>query len=231
MARFFHAPDSSRCSGRAGANSELRRIMRQPASFLLSCLIVCVAVVCFVDRHSVISRAVAEAAGSRHHHLHKKVFTTTALTSSSAKIAQGTSPTMTATVTSTKPVSGSVTFSGTFSNTGPISLVNGVAQTPINGLPLGTVEIDANYSGDANNLASMASFNQTTTGNTLLFVAAQTIGAVADHREPFTSLCPCAFAKNCYGSTGKSSTRFRRWKAPPVESLQILVPATSGISQ
>jgi Pro-kumamolisin, activation domain/Bacterial Ig-like domain (group 3) len=104
----------------------------------------------------------------------QKVSTTMALTSSSAKIAQGTSPTMTATVTSTKPVSGSVTFSGNFFNTGPIPLVNGVAQTPVNGLPLGTVEIDANYSGDTNNLASMASFNQTTTGNTLLFVAAQT---------------------------------------------------------
>lgn len=81
---------------------------------------------------------------------------------------------MTATVTSTKPISGSVTFSGSFFNSGPIPLVNGVAQTQINGLPLGTVEIDANYSGDANNLASMASFNQTTTGNTQLFVSAQT---------------------------------------------------------
>jgi hypothetical protein len=104
----------------------------------------------------------------------QRVSTTTALTSSNAKIAIGNSPTMTATVTSTKPVSGSVTFSGGFFTTGPIALANGVAQTPITGLPLGTVEIDANYSGDANNLASMASFNQTTTGNTLLFVSAQT---------------------------------------------------------
>jgi hypothetical protein len=104
----------------------------------------------------------------------QRVFTTTALTSSGAKIAQGNSPIMTATVTSTKPVSGSMTFSGNFFNTGPVMLVNGVAQTPINGLPLGTVEIDANYSGDANNLASVASFNQTTTGNTVLFVTAQT---------------------------------------------------------
>jgi hypothetical protein len=104
----------------------------------------------------------------------QKVSTTTALTSSSVKIAQGISPTITATVTSTKSVTGSVTFSGNFFSTAPISLVNGVVQAQVNGLPLGTVEIDANYSGDANNLPSMASFNQTTTGSTQLFVNAQT---------------------------------------------------------
>ena len=99
-----------------------------------------------------------------------------ALTSSSAKIAQGTAPTLTATITSTKPVTGTVTFAvvtpslGSIFNSGPITLVNGVAQTQVTGLPLGTVEIDASYSGDASNLASMSSFNQTSTGSTQVIV-------------------------------------------------------------
>jgi Pro-kumamolisin, activation domain/Bacterial Ig-like domain (group 3) len=115
----------------------------------------------------------------------QKVSTTTTLTSSSAKIALGTSPTITATVTSTKPVTGSVTFSGTSFSTAPITLVNGVAQAQIDGLPLGTVAINANYSGDASNLASTASFNQTTTGTTLLFVNAQTGQTI--HQIPVTA--------------------------------------------
>jgi hypothetical protein len=62
--------------------------------------------------------------------------------------------------------------------------VNGVAQAQVNSLPLGTVGISANYTGDSNNLPSTASFNQTTTGSTQLFVNAQT--GLNFHQTPVT---------------------------------------------
>ncbi len=113
----------------------------------------------------------------------QKVSATLNLVSSSPKIALGNTPTITATVTSTKPVTGTVTFSGFFTSA-PITLVNGVAQAQANGLPLGTVGISANYSGDSNNLPSTSSFNQITTGTTQLIVNAQT--GVNFHQIPVT---------------------------------------------
>lgn len=104
----------------------------------------------------------------------QKVVSTTALTSTTPKVDQFTPSTITATVTSSKPVTGSVSFTANGFSWGTETLVNGVTSTQVANLPIGTVPVNASYSGDANNLASTAAFNQTTTGTLPMFVIAQT---------------------------------------------------------
>jgi hypothetical protein len=75
------------------------------------------------------------------------------------KAPQGTSPLATATVTSTKPLNGTVTFwqsgSGTSQPvTPPLTLTNGTARAQLNLSVIGFYQIYAQYSGDAANLAS-----------------------------------------------------------------------------
>ncbi len=104
----------------------------------------------------------------------QKVVSTTALTSTTPKVDQFTPSTITATVTSSKAVTGSVSFTANGFSWGTVALVNGVASTQVANLPIGTIPINAAYSGDANNLPSNATFNQTTTGTLQMFVIAQT---------------------------------------------------------
>lgn len=102
--------------------------------------------------------------------------TTTVVSSPTPKVASQTLLTLNATVTSSKPLSGTVTF---FAAGQPLSaaipLVNGSAQTQFNPSFPGTLAITAQYSGDSNNLPSTsAPFNQVTTGTTAIGVNAQT---------------------------------------------------------
>ena len=92
---------------------------------------------------------------------------------------------MTATVTSTKQVTGTVLFSGAqsaFPYPNGVPLVNGVASYTVNvgpgaqQFPVGTYPITAQYSGDANNLASQPAtgVNEVFTGTTLVTIIGQT---------------------------------------------------------
>ncbi len=88
--------------------------------------------------------------------------TTTALTASTGKVPQGSSVTLTATVSSTKPLSGSVGFSSTNCGGWPGAggpLTNGSAQAQVNSLnlqALGTCFLVAGYSGDSVNTSSQS---------------------------------------------------------------------------
>ena len=89
--------------------------------------------------------------------------TSIAITLPNNKVPQGTTPVATATVTSTKPLTGTVTFwqsagpSGSQPITPPLSLTNGTVQAQL-GLPFaGFYQIYAQYSGDAANLGSTSS--------------------------------------------------------------------------
>jgi len=89
------------------------------------------------------------------------ILTTAAITASTAKVPADTSSlTLTATVTSSKAVTGSVNFwenGGDIALAPPARLVDGKATAQV-ALPLpGTHEIYAEYSGDANNRASQSS--------------------------------------------------------------------------
>jgi hypothetical protein len=103
------------------------------------------------------------------------VTTTTTLSSSTPKVAQGMLAVVTATVTSSKNPTGTVTFFVGGSEYPPVTLVNGTALGQIPNLFVGTNVITAQYSGDANNLPSTsAPFNQVITGSTVFTVNAQT---------------------------------------------------------
>jgi hypothetical protein len=105
------------------------------------------------------------------------VSTTTMLSTSSVKTAQGTFVTLTATVSSTKPVSGNVTFSSSncgYSNV--LGLIGGTVQTQTNPLLApGTCIFLAQYAGDAHNQPSQSgNLNIAVTGNTQQQIMAQT---------------------------------------------------------
>ena len=109
--------------------------------------------------------------------------TTTTVTTSNAKVpAVGGSFTLTAMVTSTNPITGTVMFSGpgiAFPYPQGVPVVNGVAsytiQTPYAAAPysVGIYNFTAQYSGDANNGPSMSAtgvieaFTGTTTGTVM----------------------------------------------------------------
>ena len=92
-----------------------------------------------------------------------QVATTTTLSTPATKVPPGSAFSLTATVTSTKPTTGEVTFFANGGNIGSVTLVNGQA-TYLSPLPLGTWAFTAAYGGDVNNLPS-----QTTTGPTVVF--------------------------------------------------------------
>jgi subtilase family serine protease len=103
--------------------------------------------------------------------------TTTVVTSPTPKVSVGTPATLTATVTSSKSPTGTVTFYANGSSVaGPIVLLNGSAQTQVTFGSIGTLSITATYSGDANNAPSTSTtpFNQVLTGSTSFVVQAQT---------------------------------------------------------
>jgi hypothetical protein len=100
---------------------------------------------------------------------------TTTLSSTTPKVPQGMNATVTATVTSSKSPSGTVTFLAGGQIFPPVTLVNGTAQAQLGNLFVGTIPITAQYSGDANNLPSESgAFNQVITGSTVFIVTAQT---------------------------------------------------------
>ena len=104
--------------------------------------------------------------------------TTTTLTASSAKVAPGSTLTLTANVASPKPVTGIVTFD--FANCNYSSgqaVANGTAQFQLNatGSLTGTCTITAQYGGDTNNQSSQSGhLNIVFTGNTQQQIAGQT---------------------------------------------------------
>jgi Pro-kumamolisin, activation domain/Bacterial Ig-like domain (group 3) len=104
--------------------------------------------------------------------------TTITLTSNNPKVAAGGSFTLTATVSSTKPVAGTVTFyleSGDIS--GPVPVMNGMASFVLpNSTSIGTYNCTAKYSGDTNNQPSQTAtgFNEVITGSTNITIKAQT---------------------------------------------------------
>lgn len=101
--------------------------------------------------------------------------TTTTISSTTPKVPQGTNAMVTATVTSSKTVTGTVTFFANGVGYASATLVNGVAQAQIPNFAPGTSAITAQYSGDANNQPSTsAAFNQVITGSTVFTVTAQT---------------------------------------------------------
>jgi hypothetical protein len=112
--------------------------------------------------------------------------TTTMLSSPAAKVAAGSMVNFTATVSSSKALTGSVTFFAGGAQIGnPVLLVAGSAQAQIS-LPFpGATAISATYSGDANNLSSSsATFYEVTTGSTVFNVNAQT--GVNNHQANVT---------------------------------------------
>jgi len=102
---------------------------------------------------------------------------TTALnvTSSSSKVASGSSVTLQALISSGKPVTGFVIFSdGTTPIGSPAAITNGVATLSTSALTVGTHAITATYSGDDNNqpASTLDTLEQTITGQFTLTVNA-----------------------------------------------------------
>jgi len=112
--------------------------------------------------------------------------TSISIATSNAKVpASGGSFTLTATVTSSKPVTGTVIFSGAqsmFPYPNGVPVVNGVATYTVNTgpgslqFPVGTYPITAQYSGDTNNQPSQTAtgVNEVFTGTTLVTIIGQT---------------------------------------------------------
>jgi hypothetical protein len=103
--------------------------------------------------------------------------TSVSLTSSSTKVASGTSVAFQASITSASntTTTGTVTFyDGTTTLGSPASLENGVATLNTSSLSVGTHAITAKYSGDKNNVGSSSSdvLNQTITGQFSLVIIA-----------------------------------------------------------
>jgi hypothetical protein len=87
-----------------------------------------------------------------------KVASTTTIVAPSAKVVAGAPYTLTATVTSSKSPTGSVTFFNSGTQLGPaVPLVNGVATfSSSQSFPVGMFGFTAQYSGDTNNLSSQS---------------------------------------------------------------------------
>jgi hypothetical protein len=101
--------------------------------------------------------------------------TSIALTSSSTKVASGSSVALLATISSSNTVAGSVTFyDGTTAIGSPATITNGAATLTTSSLTVGTHAITAKYAGDGDDLASSSSdvLNQTITGQFTLTINA-----------------------------------------------------------
>jgi hypothetical protein len=99
--------------------------------------------------------------------------TTTALTSSGTKAAEGNTVTLTAAVTSSKAnVTGNIRFFEGSTQLGPpVTVSNGRAQLQVNSLLVGTHGITAQYGGDSANFNSTSStLQQVVTGATQLHI-------------------------------------------------------------
>ncbi len=101
--------------------------------------------------------------------------TSLTLSTSAVKMPYGTTVSFTATVYSSKPVTGTINiFDSSVSTNGLASalVVNGTATFQINYLTVGTHVISAQYAGDSNNQPSstIGSINQVITGTTSIFV-------------------------------------------------------------
>ncbi|WP_111765169.1 ExeM/NucH family extracellular endonuclease [Nakamurella deserti] len=94
------------------------------------------------------------------------VATTTTVTTSATSVVVGAPVTLTATVTTTRPVApgGTVRFSVRgVPVSGPVALVDGAATVTVPAVVPGTTTVTATYSGDAGNLPSQGSVAQTAT--------------------------------------------------------------------
>jgi Bacterial Ig-like domain (group 3) len=104
--------------------------------------------------------------------------TSISLASSNAKVPAGGTFTLTATVTSTKPLTGTVNiFQGSGGIVPPINVVNGQAIVTVTSYyPPGTYAFSAQYTGDANNLPSQTTTNvmEVFTGQTVATYVGQT---------------------------------------------------------
>jgi len=91
--------------------------------------------------------------------------TTTTVTSSNPTTQQGSSVTFTATVapvqTGGPAVTGTVQFTANGSNIGSSPVTNNQAQVTTSSLPVGSIQIQANYGGDNNYAASSGTFTET----------------------------------------------------------------------
>jgi len=114
--------------------------------------------------------------------------TSVTVTSSTTKVAQGATITLTASVTSSKPVTGSVIF-WEQNNSGALApnaiIVNGVAQAQARLAFVGTHQVYAQYIGDAQNQASQSgNLNIVATGSAFIQLSGTT--ASLTHNVPFT---------------------------------------------
>jgi hypothetical protein len=113
--------------------------------------------------------------------------TSLTISTSSIKVPYGTTATITATVNSTKPVTGSVQISDTTGNTGTtISLVNGTGTTQLGFFGVGIHMLTGQYSGDANNLPSSTNgaISQVVTGTNQMSVIGST--SILSRESPIT---------------------------------------------
>jgi len=104
--------------------------------------------------------------------------TTITLTTSNAKVAQGTPFTITATITASNALSGTVTFYDFGTSVNGVPVVNGQAQTGAGYINIiGIHQITATYSGDAHNLTSTSSvLTQVLTGTIAIPIQGSTGG-------------------------------------------------------
>jgi hypothetical protein len=103
--------------------------------------------------------------------------TSIVISAPSTKVPQGTLASVTATVTSSKPLTGTITFSdAVLGGVSPaLTVTNGAAQTQLNLLFVGIHQITAQYSGDPSNQPSQSSpFNIAVTGTSSLAVVGTT---------------------------------------------------------
>jgi hypothetical protein len=102
--------------------------------------------------------------------------TSVTMTSSIFKAPAGNPVTLSATVASTRGMGGTVTFweqGNDGALTPPLTVVNGMVQSPVNLSLVGTHQIRAEYSGDSQNLPSKsANVNVVSTGSTYIQVTA-----------------------------------------------------------
>lgn len=113
--------------------------------------------------------------------------TTTVISTASTKVAQSANLTIIGKVNSSKIVTGTITFgSSDCFGGGTLALQNGMAQTELSGLPVGTCTFVGSYPGDVNNLASQSGpLNITITGTTTQL---QVVGKTStlSHATPVT---------------------------------------------